>query len=222
MCTMPATNPELPLTRAGAVTAELRRLIRSGEIPPGTRLRQVEIAERFRVSTTPVREAFAALAREGLVRQDSHRGVVVFEPSVEELDEIYRIRELLEPWATELAAKRLSPEEVAALVEIVDEMRDAEPARYAELNRSFHGLIYAGAGLPRLDAIIDGLRSAASSYLGMTVTQYDDRYRQQVHKEHQQILALVRDGTPKQAGRAVRDHLRHNAEHVAALIETSE
>lgn len=213
-----ALNSSMPPTRAGAVVAELRRLIQSGEIPPGAHLRQVEVAKRFNVSTTPVREAFVALAREGLVRQDSHRGVVVFEPSLDELNETYRIREQLEPWATELACKRLTAEDLGALADIVTEMRTAEPARYAELNREFHGRIYAGAGMPRLQAIIDGLRSTATSYVGMTVTQYEPSYREQVHAEHEEILRLLQERSAKPAGRAIRDHLRNNARHVASLI----
>src|ERR1700759_5316261 len=103
----------MPLTRAGVVTERLRDMIKSHELPAGTRLRQAEFAERFGVSTTPVREAFVALAREGLVTQDPHRGVVVFEPSLQELDEIYEIRIALEPLATEIAAKQLSEDDLA-------------------------------------------------------------------------------------------------------------
>jgi DNA-binding GntR family transcriptional regulator len=127
---MPSTTAKsrLPLTRAGAVAAQLRELINSGEIPPGSRLRQTEVARRFGVSTTPVREAFVALAREGLVRQDTHRGVVVFVPSVEELEEIYEIRGVLEPLATRLAAGKLREAELAALDRIVAEMRTARAA----------------------------------------------------------------------------------------------
>ena len=104
-----------PPTRAGAVAEKLRRLIQSGEIAPGSRLRQNELAERFGVSTTPVREAFAELAREGIVRLDAHRGATVFRPSLDELIEIYEIRGALEPLATELAAARATDDELAEL-----------------------------------------------------------------------------------------------------------
>jgi DNA-binding GntR family transcriptional regulator len=217
-----ANTSALPLTRAGAVAAELRQLIKTGEIAPGTHLRQAEVAERFGVSTTPVREAFVALAREGLVRQDAHRGVVVFVPSVEELAEIYEIRAVLEPLATEIAAKKLTEDDLAALDRIVEEMRDAEPRRYLELNRELHGRIYAAAGRPRLIEMIAGLREAAANYISMNVTQYDERYREQVQAEHEGIVEALRHGTPKQAARAIRDHLQHNARHVAALIEQRE
>ena len=130
---IPESSIVLP-TRAGAVAERLRDLIRSGELPSGAHLRQDEIAARFGVSTTPVREAFVALEREGLVRRHPHRGVVVFVPSVEELDEVYEIRAMLEPLATEIATKKLTEDDLVALERIVADMRTARPKRYLELN----------------------------------------------------------------------------------------
>src|ERR1700722_15415327 len=117
----------MPLTRAGVVTERLREMIKSHELPAGTRLRQAEFAERFGVSTTPIREAFVALAREGLVRQDAHRGVVVFRPTVNEPNELFETRGALEPLATELATRQLSDEDLAGLERIVAQMREAKP-----------------------------------------------------------------------------------------------
>jgi DNA-binding GntR family transcriptional regulator len=77
----------MPGTRADSVAAEFRHMILSGELPAGSRLRQVEVSERFGVSTTPVREAFLSLSREGLVRQDAHRGFTVLLPSRDDLRE---------------------------------------------------------------------------------------------------------------------------------------
>src|SRR5882724_6375493 len=123
------TNSIVPMTRSEAVAGELRRMIKSGELAPGAHLRQADIAARFGMSTTPVREAFMILAQEGIVRQDAHRGVVVFEPSLEDLTETYEIREVLEGLAAGLAAKQLTDEDLAALGAFVEQMRSAKPAR---------------------------------------------------------------------------------------------
>ncbi len=208
----------IPKTRSEAIAQELRRLIIAGDLAPGTRLRQTEIADRFAVSTTPVREAFTALAREGLVRQDAHRGVVVFSPSAEELGEIYEIRAILEPFATELAATQLTDESLEELSRIVAEMHHAEAVEYARLNAEFHARIYEGAGRARLVDIITAQREASASYLGLTVRHYDAAYRAQAQAEHEQILAALKARTPKSAAKAVRLHLRHNEQHVAALV----
>ena len=208
-------------TRAGAVAERLRELIRSGELPPGTHLRQDEFAERFGVSTTPVREAFVALEREGLVRRHAHRGVVVFMPSIDELRELYEIRAVVEPLATEIAAKQLSGDELAALGRIVDQMRDARPARYLELNGEFHGRIYAAASRPRLREMIDGLREPSANYISMNADLYDRSYRAEVQAEHEAILDALTARAPKRAARAMREHIEHSARHITSLIEKS-
>jgi DNA-binding GntR family transcriptional regulator len=216
-------NSELgmPLTRAGAVAQRLREMIKSGELPAGTHLRQADFAERFGVSTTPVREAFVALAREGLVTQDAHRGVVVFRPSLQELDEIYEIRIALEPLATEIAAKQLSEDDLAALQKTLAQMRDAKPSRYLELNDEFHNRIYGSTGRPRLLDMIDALRDAAANYLGMGVFRYQPEYRDEVQQEHENIVAGLKARAPKRAARAMREHLEHSARHAAELIAES-
>ncbi len=99
-----------PRTISGAVAARLRQEIVAGELPAGQRLRQVEIARRLGVSTTPVREALAALQREGLVALHPQRGAVVFLPSVDDLREHYEIRIALEELAVGKAAERFEPD----------------------------------------------------------------------------------------------------------------
>ena len=114
-----------PRTISGAVAARLRQEIVAGELPAGTRLRQVEIARRLGVSTTPVREALAALQREGLVRLHPQRGAVVFLPSVDDLREHYEIRIALEELAVGKAAERFERDWAAPL----EEMLESAPAR---------------------------------------------------------------------------------------------
>jgi DNA-binding GntR family transcriptional regulator len=221
MASAPRTSILLP-TRAGAVAERLRELIRSGELAPGTRLRQDEFAERFGVSTTPIREAFLALEREGLLRSHPHRGVVVFMPSVEELRDVYEIRAALEPLATELATKQLSEADLAALERIVAQMRDARPKRYVDLNTQLHSRIYAAAGRRRLSEIIDGLREPAANYVSMNIDLYDQNYRDKVQAEHEAIIEALKSRAPKRAARAMREHLEHSGRHIVSLIEKSQ
>ena len=86
-------------TASEAVSERLRAEIQRGDLPPGTRLRQGEVAARFGVSTTPVREAFALLQAQGLVRIDPHRGAIVFLPTAKDAQELYEIRIALETLA---------------------------------------------------------------------------------------------------------------------------
>lgn len=209
-------------TRAGAVAERLRELIRSGELAPGTHLRQDDFAARFGVSSTPVREAFLALEREGLVRRHPHRGVVVFMPSVEELNELYEIRAVLEPLATEIANKKLSEEDLAALERMVNQMGTASPKRFVELNDEFHTRIYAAANRPRLRETIDGLREPAANYISMNIDLYEQMYRDEVQAEHEAIVQALRSRAPKRAARVMREHLEHSGKHIVSLIEKSQ
>src|SRR5215216_3533304 len=113
-----------PRTISGAVAARLRQEIVAGELPAGTRLRQVEIARRLGVSTTPVREALAALQREGLVRLHPQRGAVVFVPTVEDLREHYEIRAALESLAAARTAEHFEKGWAEPLEAFLREMRN--------------------------------------------------------------------------------------------------
>jgi DNA-binding GntR family transcriptional regulator len=209
----------VPVTRAHAVADEVRRLIEEQEFPPGQHLRQAEIAKRFGVSTTPVREAFTMLAREGVVHQDAHRGVVVFDPSLEELTENYEIREALEPLATELATKKITPDELDELDRLTVEMKAADPSGVPAMNHLFHTTIYGAAERRRLAEIIENLRKSSASYLNFTVRHYDPIYAGKVQVEHEEIVAALRARTGKSAAKLMREHLRHNRRQVAKLIK---
>src|SRR3954454_7882213 len=155
----------MPVTRAHAVADELRRRILVGELPPGTRLRQLDVARELGVSTTPVREAFTSLAREGLIPQGARPGVFVFSPSQDDVRERYEIRVALEPLAAGLAAKAMPGETLEQLEALRGERKKAvtkDPDRYAsELDPHFHALIAESAGRPRLAELLAGLRDGA-------------------------------------------------------------
>jgi DNA-binding GntR family transcriptional regulator len=205
-------------TVSASVAASLREDIVSGTLESGTRLRQVELARRFGVSTTPVREALAALQSEGLVRLHPQRGAVVFVPTVDGLREHYEIRAALEALAAARAAERFDPARGDALAALLDEMA-AGPGieRYLELNLRFHSGLYELAGRPRLVEMIETLRDASSAYLHIYATR--DFPSDRLDAEHREILAACRAGDPQSAAAAVRHHLRQTVEHVARRLE---
>jgi DNA-binding GntR family transcriptional regulator len=197
-------------------------MIRSGQLEAGARLRQADVARSFDVSITPVREAFTALAREGFVRQDAHRGVVVFMPSAEDLLENYEIRIALEPLATGIAASRIG-EELVELEALRMEMRAAirtDLRRYAqELNPAFHTLIYRAAQRPRLAEIIEQLRDAGAAYIQLLVLRPQPaRYLASAQKEHEEILDALKARKAKVAAAAMKRHLEHNRDQIMASL----
>jgi DNA-binding GntR family transcriptional regulator len=206
------------VTRAQAVAERLRDEIGSGALAPGTRLRQLEIAERFGVSTTPVREAFHLLQREGLVRIDAHRGAAVFVPSVADLREYYEIRIPLEALAAAKAAERFPDAGVAELEAMLDEMRETtDPERYVTLNQRFHATLYASSDRPRLVKLIADLRDATNAYLHIYATTGLPSPR--LDAEHREILAACKARDPQRAATAIEQHLAHSVEHVTSQLQ---
>jgi DNA-binding GntR family transcriptional regulator len=212
-------------TRALTIADELRRMIRSGELAAGARLRQADVARSFDVSITPVREAFTSLAREGFVTQDAHRGVVVFMPSAADLLENYEIRIALEPLATEIAATKIDDERLAELTALCTEMRGAirkDRPRYAsELNPTFHALIYRAAERPRLSEIIEQLRDASAAYIQLLVLRPQPAvYYASAQREHEEILDALVARKPRHAAAVMKGHLEHNRDQIMAVLPT--
>jgi len=207
-----------PRTIAGQVAERLKEEILAGEREPGSRLRQVEIAQRLGVSTTPVREALAMLQREGLVRLNAQRGAVVFLPSVRDLREHYEIRAALEALAAAKSAERFEPAWAAPLAAVLDEMRGGPPAaRYIALNQRFHTTLYQHSAREQLVAMIAALRDASSAYLHIYRAQ-DDFPVERLDAEHRAILAACVARDLERAAAATREHLENTVEHVACRL----
>lgn len=208
------------LTIAEQIAAALRQEIVSGQLPAGTRLPQVEIAQRFGVSTTPVREAFGLLQRDGLVQIDTHRGVTVFLPTIQDLIEHYEIRMALEMLAAEKAAERFQPQDAPPLTAILDEMLATEDAaHYVERNHQFHLSLYRLGGSGRLVAMIEELRNASLAYNHLYAAADVPKDAERLDAEHREILAACQANDPARAANAVRQHIRQTILHMQEVLK---
>ena len=216
-----STNtPLTKLTIAEQVAATLRHDIVTGHLLAGAKLRQVEIAQRFGVSTTPVREAFGLLQSEGLVQIDTHRGVTVFLPTIQDLVEHYDIRMALEMLAVEKAAEHFQAQDAHPLAALLDEMHaTSDAALYVERNHRFHVSLYRLSGRSRLVAMIEELRTASNAYLHLYAAADVPRDAQRLDKEHREILAACQANDPVRAATAMRQHLQQTVAHVMNVLE---
>jgi len=211
------------LTIAEQIAATLRHEIVMGQLAAGTKLPQIEIAQRFGVSTTPVREAFGLLQSEGLVQIDTHRGVTVFLPSIRDLVEHYEIRSALEMLAVEKAAEHFQAQHTPPLVAILDEMRATSDAvRYVELNQQFHLSLYSLSERSRLTMMIEELRNASLAYNHLYAAADVPKDAQRLDTEHREILAACQAGDPVRAANAVRHHIQQTITHVMKVLEQGE
>ncbi len=204
-------------TRAAAVADELRRMIRAGELAPGTPLRQDHLAEQFGVSSTPVREALSILVRERLVRHDPHRGAIVYPPTEADIRENFEIRLALEPLATRLAAEHHTDATVAHLRELLPALdaavAGAGPASYEQADRAFHLAIVAAAQRPQLLEMITALRDAAAAWAHLHTTGgIDAALLARLHAQHAQLVDAVADGDGDRAQAIAADHVWLTAE----------
>jgi DNA-binding GntR family transcriptional regulator len=188
------------MSLAEAIRTRLREQILSGELAMGQRLTEQGVAEAMGTSAGPVREAFASLTREGLLMSLPHRGTFVTSVSEEEARSAYEVRRRLEPYAFELAAKRLSPEIDAELDGLVAGLREAAGRRdYATmigLDMRFHGIFYANAGSPILAAVWPMLEATIRKFVAVTGPQYSRDFDDLVRR-HEGLLANVRKGNMK-------------------------
>lgn len=186
----------------------LKEAIRSGELKPGQRVRESEMADRLHVSRTPVREAFRRLEADGLLSFAPYRGMVISELDHQAVMELYFMREVLEGTAAGLAARRASDAEVAILKEIVtsEPPATAVPKLQAQHNRRFHSALYHAAHNRYLLKTLNVLQDAMV-LLGPTTLAIAGR-SDTAHSEHAAIVEAIAARDPERAEEMMREHIR--------------
>ncbi len=202
----------------------IRDGIATGIFPSGAHLRAADLAGRFGVSRTPVREALRRLHAEGLVDFFANRGAFVAGSSPRDVDEVFDLRVVLESHAAELSARRFTAAQVAELTSWTDEMDRsvAGPARNSacltRANHAFHNAIISTAANQRLAAMIASV--VEISWVSRTFSIYSDVDLAASIAHHREMIRAfsVRDGV--WAAAVMRAHIRA-AYHVFALSHVS-
>lgn len=185
----------------------LREGIQSGDIKPGDRLREEEVAQRLKVSRTPVREAFGRMIAKGLVEPIGARGLVVRSLDTAEVLELYTMREILEGTAARLAARHASVPEIDALADIQAAFESqSDPAAMAWLNRQFHEAIFRAARNRYLDSALQEAQDAIA-LLGPTTFQVESR-PETASPEHRAIIKAIARHDADAAEQTARLHIR--------------
>jgi DNA-binding GntR family transcriptional regulator len=195
------------LTISDQVRETLRRAIVTGQLTGGTRLGLAEIAEALGVSTTPVREALRVLSSEGFVQLDAYRGALVRSPDRNEIEEVVRLRQALEPLAMEEAVPALTPEIIAEarrLLQFMLDQRDSD--EWVEANREFHEMLYRGVTSQRLLEILAVLRAPVVMYVSRAVNR-DAGFRDVANKQHVTLFEAMVAGDVETAQAIIVDHV---------------
>lgn len=196
-----------PRTATDYVSGALRRSILSGELAGGTRLGLTDLASLFDVSTTPVREALRELSFEGLVRLDSYRGGEVTAVTRREVEEIVRIRQVLEPMAIEEAVEGMTPEILRAAGGILEAMAASDSwDAWVHGNRAFHQKIYEASSSRRLVALIKSLQDTTVVFVSATLRR-SPILKETATVDHHQMLEAAREGDVKRLTEVTLRHL---------------
>lgn len=193
-------------TLPGVITNILRESILSGELSGGVQLKQEELATKFGVSMSALREALKTLEAEGLVRFYPNRGAVVTELSAVEAQEIFDIRLFLELGALELAIPNLTKTVLAeadAILKRADE--EINSNRSSELNWQFHEILYRSANRPKLLSLIQNLHNNVERYMRLYLTTL--HYQTKSQEEHYALLDACTRGNIKGAQKVLRKHM---------------
>ena len=219
--TAPAGEPEPPLGAASErIAAHLRAAILSGDIAPGERIRQEEVAERLGTSRLPVREALRILEAEGLTELEANKGARVPRLDAAELDVLYKMRERLEPLALAESIPHLSSAEVRALAAIHERIAaDADLRDVMVLDREFHLGSYAGCQSEQLSGTATRLWNSTQAYRRAFMSLGGQHRLWIVDHEHRLILDAIERRDPDDAERYLAGHIRRTRIELAAHPE---
>jgi DNA-binding GntR family transcriptional regulator len=225
----------LDTTKADDIALVIEEAIVSGELEPGTVLRQEQLSEQFNVSRTPVREALRRLAALGLVSFVPNRGVRVRTISREDLHEAFMVRAELESLATEVAATKITAEELEELdacerrfSAVSQELRSREPGDerrsitgdWVRANHAFHDVIYRAADLPLVEQLA---KSARRTFSGPAVWAPGDHSIDGLYvrnaEQHRAIKQALVAGSPEGARSLAREHVLSSFELLETILE---
>lgn len=200
-------NEYLPLR--DVVFNTLRDAILKGELEPGERLMEIQLAERLGVSRTPIREAIRKLELEGLVLMIPRKGAEVAKISEKSLRDVLEVRRSLEELAIELACERMTESDMKELEEAQQQFKAAvengEAMVIAETDEHFHDVIYQGTDNDKLVQMLNNLREQMYRYRLEYIK--DEDKRQILLVEHSHILEAVKSRNIAEAARAIREHI---------------
>ena len=210
-------NEYLPLR--DVVFNTLRQAILRGELKPGERLMEIQLANKLGVSRTPIREAIRKLELEGLVLMIPRKGAEVAEITEKSLRDVLEVRRALEELAVELVCEKITEEQIQDLKDAAEEFKESlesgDITRIAEADVKFHDVIYMATDNQKLIQLLNNLREQMYRYRVEYLKRSD--FHQQLIDEHEEIIETIECG---QKDRAVQVVCQHVDNQVEAVMDT--
>lgn len=214
-------NMDAYLPLRDVVFNTLREAILRGDLKPGERLMELQLAAKLGVSRTPIREAIRMLEQEGLAVTVPRRGAEVARMTLKDMEDVLEIRETLDELAVQLACKKISSEQLEQLRKVKEDFelntRSNDVKKIAESDVKFHDIIYEATDNPKLVSMLSNLREQAYRYR----VEYlkDTNSYPILIREHEAILEGLQSRDCQKAAKAMQEHVENQAAAVKAVIE---
>lgn len=216
------TNEYLPLR--DVVFKTLREAILKGDLKPGERLMEIQLAQKLGVSRTPIREAIRMLELEGLTVTVPRKGAEVARMTLKDMEEVLEIRLELDEFAARLASKRMTEEQMEELYLCGQAFAEATKGKnvkeIAEADVRFHDVIYDATFNPRLVTLLNNLREQLYRYR-MEYLKNETIYEQLI-EEHNQIVEALKARDTERLVQVIHRHVTNQESAVKKVIQEQE
>ena len=213
-------NEYLPLR--DVVFNTLRQAILRGELKPGERLMEIQLANKLGVSRTPIREALRKLELEGLVNMVPRKGAEVADITEKSLRDVLEVRKALEELSVQLACEKITEEEIEELKRAAERFKDTlddqDVTKIAEADVAFHDIIYTATDNQKLILLLNYLREQMYRYL-VEYLKKEEAYPQLI-AEHEELIDNISKRNKEEATRIMCEHIDNQVATVINVIHT--
>ena len=213
-------NEYLPLR--DVVFNTLRQAILRGELKPGERLMEIQLANKLGVSRTPIREALRKLELEGLVNMVPRKGAEVADITEKSLRDVLEVRKALEELSVQLACEKITEEEIEELKRVAerfkDTLNDQDVTKIAEADVAFHYVIYTATDNQKLILLLNNLREQMYRYR-VEYLKKEEAYPQLI-AEHEELIDNISKRNKEEATRIMCEHIDNQVATVINVIHT--
>lgn len=215
-------NAYLPLR--DVVFNTLREAILRGDLQPGERLMELQLAAKLGVSRTPIREAIRMLEQEGLAVTVPRKGAEVAKMTLKGMEDVLEIRGALDELASQLACERITEEQLVRLdarkQDFIESLKSGDVKLIAEADVNFHDVIYEATGNPKLVSLLNNLREQIYRYRVEYIKKVENHPI--LIKEHEAIYQSLLNRNQEEAQLAIREHVGNQATAVKEVIVRQE
>ena len=213
-------NEYLPLR--DVVFNTLRQAILRGELKPGERLMEIQLANKLGVSRTPIREALRKLELESLVNMVPRKGAEVADITEKSLRDVLEVRKALEELSVQLACEKITEEEIEELKRVAERFKDTlddqDVTKIAEADVAFHDVIYTATDNQKLILLLNNLREQMYRYR-VEYLKKEEAYPQLI-AEHEELIDNISKRNKEEATRIMCEHIDNQVATVINVIHT--